>query len=58
MIEVLFTLGQALCAAFFFYGAYLAIDQRTLRRAGEERGMDNNTLDDELLLRWHIQNDA
>ena len=57
MIDILFTLGQAVCAVLFFYGAFLAIDQRTLRKRGEGQGMDN-TLDDELLLRWHMRNDA
>ncbi len=57
MIDILFTLGQAVCAVLFFYGAYLAIDHRTLRGRGEGQGMDN-TLDDGVLLRWHLHNDA
>lgn len=57
MIDILFTLGQAVCAVLFFYGAYLAIDHRALRGTEEGQGMDN-TLDDGVLLRWHLHNDA
>ena len=56
MLDILFSLGQAISALLILYGGYLTI--RQAMPVKQKTAVLNPALEDELLLLKHIRNDA